>query len=122
MIFVTEADIHDEVLRVDDNDIDAANNYVAQIAFSLNIDLSQIPNPPSFIIKRLGVCYACYNRALMEVGRDPVTNLDGSTTDINAQKRKLYMEELTSIKSSLTAEDFLGEPGGGARVVKLNRA
>lgn len=123
MEYVKLEDIKDEILECTEDDIAAANKYVDQIARTLGVDEDKVADPVPFIVNRLGICFACYNRALMNVGTDPTTTLDGSEgKDINDQKRKLYLQELECIKEKLTAEDFTGEKRGGNSTVILFRA
>jgi len=72
------------------------------------------------------VCAACCNRCLMQAGTDPTTTFNGAngveSSDVYAQKLKMYRTEMDRIISSLTAEDF-GAMGGRARYsIPLHRS
>lgn len=123
MNYITLDDIFDEMLTCTNEDIDVGNDMIVREARRLN---AEIEEPITAIVKRLGVCAACYNRCLMQVGTDPTTVFNGANgvenSDVYAQKLKMYRTEMERIVSTLTAEDF-GTAGGRARYsIPLHRA
>jgi hypothetical protein len=125
--YITLSDINDEILPCAESDVLAANSFIERAAFSLGVEPASIATPAPFIVKRLGICFACYNRALLLVGTDATVIFDGARgqtgEDIYAQKRKIYLDETQRIQDSLTAGDFTGaRDGGSGRVVNLCRA
>lgn len=70
MIFITDADITDDVLVVDQSDIDAANAYVGSVQAKFAIADEDIADPLPYNIRRLAIVYACYTAALDAVGTD----------------------------------------------------
>ena len=123
MNYITLDDIFDEMLTCTDEDIDVGNDMIVREARRLN---AEIEEPITAIVKRLGVCAACYNRCLMQAGTDPTTVFNGANgvenSDVYVQKLKMYRTEMERIVSTLTAEDF-GTVGGRARYsIPLHRA
>ena len=116
-------DIKDEVLRCTQSDVDEGNNYIARMAFRLGVSTADIVVPTPIVIKRIGVVYACYNRALNTVGTDPTTAIDGSRSeDIYNIKRKTYLDELRRLENEITVEDFTGRRKAGGGAINLLRA
>ena len=68
MIFITDADITDDVLVVDQSDIDAANAYVGSMQAKFAIADEDIADPLPYNIRRLAIVYACYTAALLLSG------------------------------------------------------
>lgn len=125
MEFITLGDIKDEILKVIDSDIVAANEYITGLAQRFRIKSEELLIPPTYTIKRIGICYACYIRAISEVGTDAMANYDGNTgegRDINAQKAKLYRQELDGLVNNLTALAFTGKEVSGSITVNVFRA
>ena len=106
-------DLTDEVLRCNQDDVQAANAYVLGLASRYKIPQDKLLNPPSFTVRRIAVCYACYHRALNAIGTDAVVGFDGASSvegrDINIQKAKFYRQEIDSILNKLSVCDFTGE-------------
>lgn len=123
MDYITILDIRDEILRCTDDDIEAGNDEIARQARRLGTTASY---PASAIVKRLGVCAACYNRCLLQAGTDPTTTFNGANglenSDIYGQKLKLYKAEMTRIIENLTAEDFGGAGGRARHSIPLYRS
>lgn len=127
MDFITIADITDEVLQVSDADVVSANAYVNGLAKKFRVtDETQLLNPPSYVVKRIAVCYACYVRAINAIGTDATVVFDGSGgsegRDINAQKAKFYKQELDSLVGSLSTSSFTGEEVSGSVTINVFRA
>lgn len=124
--YITAADIRDDVLSCTEDDIAKANAYIEWSAARLGVSAAKIASPAPFAALRLGECYACYIRALAKVGTDATVTVDGERgqegDDIYAQKLKLYRAELDRLEASLTAADFTGEGGSGAKVTYIGRA
>lgn len=127
MDFITISDITDEVLQVSDADIVAANAYVNGLAQKFRVtDPGLLLNPPSYTVKRVAICYACYIRAINAIGTDATVVFDGSGgnegRDINAQKAKFYKQELDSLVNNLTTSAFTGEEVSGSVTINVFRA
>ena len=127
MDFITISDITDEVLQVSDADVVAANAYVNGLAQKFRVtDPSLLLNPPSYTVKRVAICYACYIRAINAIGTDATVVFDGSggseARDINAQKAKFYKQELDSLVNNLTTSAFTGEEVSGSVTINVFRA
>jgi hypothetical protein len=124
--YITPEDIEDQILACAESDAEAANAYIEWAASVRSVTPERIPLPAPFAVKRLGVCFACYNRALLAAGTDPTAVFQGERgqegRDIYEQKRKMYREELERLLGALTAEDFTGERRGGGASVSLWRA
>jgi hypothetical protein len=124
--YITLADIRDEILDCAEADVAAACAFIEQAAGRLEVRPDDIADPAPLVIKRLGECFACYNRALLKVGTDSTSIFDGARgaegKDIYVQKVKLYRAEIDRLTASLTAADFTGERGKGGRVISLGRA
>lgn len=116
-------DIKDEVLRCTQSDVDEGNNYIARMAFRLGVSAAEIVVPTPIVIKRIGVVYTCYNRALNMVGTDPTITIDGSRSeDIYNIKRKTYLDELRRLENDITVDDFTGRRKAGGGAINLFRA
>lgn len=127
MDFITISDITDEVLQVSDADVVAANAYVNGLAQKFRVsDPRLLLNPPSYTVKRVAICYACYIRAINAIGTDATVVFDGSggseARDINAQKAKFYKQELDSLVNNLTTSAFTGEEVSGSVTINVFRA
>lgn len=121
--FITLSDIHDEVLEVTPEDIDAGNEFITLMAARRGVSEAEIK--PTFIVKRLGVCYACYTRCVMAGGTDPTITMDnGDRKGIHEEKREIYGHEVKRIMAEISAADFTGAIGGphtGATSIPLVR-
>lgn len=124
MIFITDADITDDVLVVDQSDIDAANAYVGSVQAKFAIADEDIADPLPYNIRRLAIVYACYTAALDAVGTDATETMgeNRQRIDIYEQKRKAYYAELTALSGSITAAAFTGTAVGGSPKVTLGRS
>jgi hypothetical protein len=124
--YITTDDIEDQILACTEGDAAAANAYIEWAASLRGVRPERIPTPAPFAVKRLGVCFACYNRALLSAGADPTAVFQGERgqegKDVYEQKRKMYREEMERLLGALTAEDFKGERRGGGASVSLRRA
>ena len=117
MQFITLDDIQDKLLNVTENDIIEANLFVTDKANRMGVELEKISVPATFNVKRLAVCFACYNRCLACVGTDATTSFDnGSRQDIFAQKLEFYKSELKFIEARLTETDFTGVKANGVNI------
>lgn len=116
MSYIDIVDIKDTVLQCTYEDVEFGNETIEHVAAKLGV--TEIPSPVSYIVKRLGVAAACYNRCLMQVGTDPTTVFNGAggveNSDIYAQKLKLYKTEIERLTALITAADF-GIVGGHGR-------
>ncbi len=124
MIYITDADITDDILNVDQGDIDAANSYISSLQAKFNLEDADVANPLPYNIKRLAVVYACYTAALDAVGTDATETIgeNRQRIDIYEQKRKAYYTELNSLTGVITASDFTGTTIGGSPKVTLGRS
>lgn len=124
--FIKIEDIKDEILKVGTDDVAAANEYVTGLAARFRVKPSELLNPPTYTVKRIAICYACYIRAVSEVGTDATVNyageLSGANQDAYTQKAKLYKQELEGLVNSLTALAFTGKEVGGSITVNVFRA
>lgn len=120
MEFVTFGDITDKILRVEQEDVDCANDYLTSMATRCGVVTVQ--QPISYRVKRLGVVYACYVRAMASVGTDATVTFDGSRgNDVFAQKAELYGKEVKALAATINANDFTGTGGTRRAVIKLMR-
>lgn len=96
MDYIDFGDIQDAVLNCTYDDIAYGNEIINSLASRLKV--TDIPEPVPYIVKRLGVVAACYNRCLLQTGTDPTTVFNGAggveNSDIYAQKLKLYKAEM----------------------------
>lgn len=92
MIFITDADITDDVLVVDQSDIDAANAYVGSVQAKFAIADEDIADPLPYNIRRLAIVYACYTAALDAVGTDAT-----ETMGENRQRIDIYEQKAQSV-------------------------
>lgn len=126
MDFITLNDIKDEVLKVTEDDVINANAHVNGLAERFRVKAEELMNPPSYTTKRIAVCYACYIRAMSEVGTDAAVNyagdLSGANQDVYVQKAKLYKQELDGLTNNLTALAFTGKEVSGSITVNVFRA
>lgn len=126
MEFITLDDIKDEVLNVTPDDVDNANSYVNGLAERFRIKPEELINPPTYTTKRIAICYACYIRAISEVGTDAAVNysgeLSGANQDVYIQKAKLYRQEMDALTNNLTALAFTGKEVSGSITVNVFRA
>ena len=125
MDFITLDDVTDEILQVSDSDIVTANDYVNGLVVKFRIKPEQLVNPPTYTIRRITVCYACYIRAVNHIGSDAMASYDGGSgdgKDIYAQKAKFYRQELDGLVNNLTTLDFTGEEVSGSITVNVFRA
>lgn len=116
MNYIDITDIKDTVLECTYDDVEMGNETIEHVAAKLGV--TEIATPVSYIVRRLGVAAACYNRCLMQVGTDPTTVFNGAggveNSDIFAQKLKLYKAEIERLTALITAFDF-GIVGGHGR-------
>lgn len=126
MEFITFDDIKDEVLNVTPDDVDNANSYVNGLAERFRIKPEELISPPTYTTKRIAICYACYIRAISEVGTDAAVNysgeLSGANQDVYTQKAKLYRQEMDALTNNLTALAFTGKEVSGSITVNVFRA
>ena len=123
MCYIVLEDIKDEVLNCTQDDVDEGNGHIVRTALKCGVVATEIAEPISPIVKRLGVMYACYNRALNTVGTDPTVTVDGSRSeDIYNIKRKTYLDELRRIENDITDVDFTGKQKTGGGAINLLRA
>lgn len=120
MEFITLDNIGDRVLLVTQEDVDEANAYLESIAARYGV--AQIQQPISHNVKRLGVAYACYVRAVASVGTDASVTFDGSRhDDVFAQKAELYGKEVKMLAAMINANDFTGVGGTSRATISLMR-
>lgn len=116
MEFITLDNIGDRVLLVTQEDVDEVNAYLESIAARYGV--AQI----SHNVKRLGVAYACYVRAVASVGTDASVTFDGSRhDDVFAQKAELYGKEVKMLAAMINANDFTGVGGTSRATISLMR-
>lgn len=118
MDYIDFGDIQDAVLDCKYEDIVYGNEIINSLASRLKV--TDIPEPVPYIVKRLGVVAACYNRCLLQTGTDPTTVFNGAggveNSDIYAQKLKLYKAEMERLMASITAADLASPEGRGEQV------
>lgn len=120
MEFITLDDITDRILMVEQGDVDNANDYLTSIAARCGVVTVQ--QPVSHSVKRLGIAYACYMRAVASVGTDASVTFDGNRhDDIFAQKAELYSKEIKTLSATINANDFTGAGGSSRATIKLVR-
>jgi hypothetical protein len=123
MEFITMDDIQDKVLQCQDTDIAEANEFVLNTALKLGAKQEDIKLPANFLVKRLGVVFACYNRCLLSVGSDATVVFDGSRNeDVFAQKLSFYQKEVEKISAELRVYDFTADYKTGSTTIGLWRA
>lgn len=124
MDYIDITDIQDAVLECTYDDVSMGNDTIEHIAGKLGV--TTISTPVSYIVKRLGVVSACYNRCLLQAGTDPTTVFNGAggveNSDIFAQKLKLYKAEMERLMSTITAADFGVTGGHGRATVPMYRS
>lgn len=120
MEFITLGNITDSILLVTQEDVDEANAYLESIAARYGV--ATIQQPISHSVKRLGIAYACYMRAMASVGTDATVTFDGSRgNDVFAQKAELYGKEVKALAATINANDFTGTGGSSRATIKLVR-
>ena len=109
-MYIQKEDITDKTLfDCDDIYINQANANIERVALSVGVKSSDIKNPATDMVKRLGICYACSLIALDSVGQDPTVNIEGKRSDdIYYQKYKMYTDEVDKILKTITRADFTG--------------
>lgn len=124
MRFIELVDIKDDTLFCTEDDVDAANEYILGLATKHKVQESKLLQPPRYTIKRVGICYACYVRAMNATGIDAIATISGGgeSRDINYQKARLYRQELDSLVNNLAASDFTAEEVNGSITVNVFRA
>ncbi|MBR6635949.1 MAG: hypothetical protein IKK97_00710 [Phascolarctobacterium sp.] len=123
MEFITLADIQDKILQCDEHDVAEANAFLLSTALSLGVKEDEIKLPANFMVKRLGVVFACYNRCLLSVGSDATVVFEGSRNDdVFAQKLEFYKNEVKAITDELRTYDFTGIASKGSTTIGLWRA
>lgn len=121
MEYIFLLDITDKILQVNEDDIVEANAYLQGIADRYGV--TEVQSPISHTVKRLGVVYACYVRAVASVGTDASVTFDGSRhDDVFAQKAEFYGKELKRLEQSVTKADFDGVGKTSRTVVNLWRS
>ena len=120
MEFITLDNITDSILLVTQEDVDEANAYLESIAARYGV--TTIQQPISHSVKRLGIAYACYMRAVASVGTDASVTFDGSRhDDVFAQKAELYGKEVKMLAGMINANDFTGVGGTSRVTISLMR-
>lgn len=120
MEIITLGNITDGVLIVTQEDVDEANAYLRSVAVCCGV--TQIRQPISHNVKRLGIAYACYMRAVASVGTDASVTFDGNRhNDVFAQKAELYGKEVKMLAATINANDFTGMSGTSRSAIKLAR-
>lgn len=123
MEFITLADIQDKILQCDEHDVAEANAFLLSTALTLGVKEDEIKLPANFMVKRLGVVFACYNRCLLSVGSDATVVFEGSRNDdVFAQKLEFYKNEVKAITDELRTYDFTGIASKGSTTIGLWRA
>ncbi|WP_440445583.1 hypothetical protein [Phascolarctobacterium succinatutens] len=120
MEFITLDNITDSILLVTQEDVDEANAYLESIAARYGV--TTIQQPISHSVKRLGIAYACYMRAVASVGTDASVTFDGSRhDDVFVQKAELYGKEVKMLAATINANDFTGTGCASRFTIKLMR-
>ena len=120
MEFITLDNITDSILLVTQEDVDEANAYLESIAARYGV--TTIQQPISHSVKRLGIAYACYMRAVASVGTDASVAFDGSRhDDVFVQKAELYGKEVKMLVAMINANDFTGAGGTSRATISLMR-
>ena len=123
MEFIALADVRDSVLQCDELDIAEANTFVLNTAIKLGAKQEDIKLPASYLVKRLGIVFACYNRCLLSVGSDATVVFEGSRNDdVFAQKLAFYKAEVEKISNELRVYDFTADYKTGSTTINLWRA
>ena len=123
MEFITLDDVRDSVLQVSEVDIQEANDFLFATALSIGVKEADIKLPANYMVKRLGVVYACYNRCLLSVGSDATVVFEGNrSNDVFAQKLEFYKSELKELTDELRTYDFTGIASKGSTTIGLWRA
>lgn len=123
MEFIALADVRDSVLQCDELDIAEANTFVLNTAIKLGAKQEDIKLPASYLVKRLGIVFACYNRCLLSVGSDATVVFEGSRNDdVFAQKLNFYKAEVEKISNELRVYDFTADYKTGSTTINLWRA
>lgn len=123
MEFIALADVRDSVLQCDELDIAEANTFVLNTAIKLGAKQEDIKLPASYLVKRLGIVFACYNRCLLSVGSDATVVFEGSRNDdVFAQKLNFYKAEVEKISNELRVYDFTADYKTGSATINLWRA
>lgn len=123
MDFIVLDDVRDSVLQVDETDIADANQFLLDTALKMGITSDKIQLPANYLVKRLGVVRACYNRCLNSVGSDGTVVFEGMrNADVFAQKLELYKTEMQDILNELRVYDFTGINATGNANIGLWRA
>ena len=123
MEFIALADVRDSVLQCDELDIAEANTFVLNTAIKLGVKQEDIKLPASYLVKRLGIVFACYNRCLLSVGSDATVVFEGSRNDdVFAQKLNFYKAEVEKISNELRVYDFTADYKTGSTTINLWRA
>lgn len=116
-MFISLNDIQDRLLKCDEQDIVQANQFIKDTAIRMGVNEGDIQIPLTFTLKRLAVCFACYNRCLACVGMDPTVNFDGGNQqDVYEKKLALYKTEIDRIVEKLTEADFTGKKNTGTTI------
>lgn len=120
MEFITLDNITDSILLVTQEDVDETNAYLESIAARYGV--TTVQQPISHNVKRLGVAYACYMRAVASVGTDASVTFDGSRhDDVFAQKAELYGKEVKMLAGMINANDFTDAGGTSRATISLMR-
>lgn len=121
-MYISINDIQDNLLAVSEQDITEANLFIEDLAGRMGVKNEEIRKPLTFMVRRLAVYYACYNRCLACVGTDATTTFDGGDRkDIYAQKLEFYKNGIDEIQAKLTASDFTGNKVGTTSI-EIGRA
>jgi hypothetical protein len=112
--FITSADITDELVAkvLLQEDIDYANNKIADIAMDLDVDPYEIPTDPlPFKVKELAKAHACEHALMRKTGIQPGSKLGQDGVDAYGYKRRVFISKINEIMATLTARSLTGARG-----------
>lgn len=109
--YIKLSDITDELVKpiIVQDDIDHANDRLADLATDLEVDPYSIPNPPPFKVRELAIAFACEHSLEQKTGVNPPgrqSTQDGA--DAYEYKRRRYTQKIDTLTRTLDAGKLLG--------------
>ena len=118
-------DINDELVKpvVSDADLMAADEYVADLAASMDYTLADVPNPLPYKVKRLLIAFVCREVCARKAGGAVGAAFKGQDTgDKWASKLPYFSALVRDLEAQITPEVLTGNRTAIAGTIEIGRA